>query len=103
MSNPNTIMRDETIPEGYDASEWMLAEKLAKADGFVSLWAPTKQYRNWFIRLARAILAERAAENERCAKIAIEATKAPAQHNSKDMWKQQIGERVASSIRSSHE
>jgi hypothetical protein len=62
----------EEIPESedeqskYDPTEWALAEELAKTDGFISLWAPPKQYRNWFIRLARAILSERA----RCAKLA---------------------------------
>ena len=100
------------IPEGYDAAEWTLAEKLAKADGFVSLWAPTKEYRNWFIRLARAILAERAAERERCANHLMLTVNAPAEAlrlEYGELTAQEVRTiravltQQASSIRSSHE
>jgi len=46
-------------------------------------------------RLRAAIAAER----EACATAAIEATKAPGQHNIKDQWRAQIGKEIAAAIR----
>lgn len=59
----------ETADE-VKASDVVMAKAadLAKKVGYISLDSPDKITRGWFIRMARAILAER----ERCAKLAEE-------------------------------
>lgn len=102
-SNPNTIMRDETIPED-------IFEAATAACGFnqhAKRGTGTLVY-----SVALAILAERAAENERCAKtaanIAAEYTEISETRtaNTQRMAASACAfaaSRVASSIRSSHE